>query len=202
VASQTRSRPSSVIPAAAAQRQGLRAGVVSRTTVMVIDALAVVVEGTVVYLIVAGIRLMREPRAFAWPKVTWPEAVAALSVICVLYLTSGWSSTGRTMGKRMMGLRVVGHGGGRLHLGRAFLRAMLCTYFPIGLFWCVVSRRNASVQDLVFGTSVIYDWQSRVVAERDPSGRDPLGSRVDVAPAVADEADDGHAEPVPRADGE
>jgi uncharacterized RDD family membrane protein YckC len=202
VASGTRSRPSSVIPAGAAQRQGLRAGVVSRTTVMVLDAVAVVVEGTIVYLIVAGIRLMREPRAFAWPKVTWPEAVTALSVICVLYLTSGWSSTGRTMGKRLMGLRVVGRRGGRLHLGRAFLRAVLCTYFPIGLFWCVVSHRSSSVQDLVFGTSVIYDWQSRVVSARDASGRDALGAGVDVAPAVADEADDGHPEPLPRADGE
>jgi uncharacterized RDD family membrane protein YckC len=29
------------------------------------------------------------------------------------------------------------------------------------LFWAALSKRNASVQDLVFGTSVVYDWHER-----------------------------------------
>jgi hypothetical protein len=32
---------------------------------------------------------------------------------------------------------------------------------PVGLFWSAVSRRNASVQDLLFSTSVVYDWHER-----------------------------------------
>jgi len=186
-----------VIPPAAEERQGQAAGVVSRTIAMVIDAVVVTVEGVVVSLIIAGVRVMRNPRTFTWPKVTWPEAVIVLSVVCVVYLTSGWSSTGRTMGNRTMGLRVVRGDGRRLKLGRAFLRAVLCTYFPIGLFWSIVSRRRRSVQDLVFRTAVIYDWQSRVT-----SGEDALGPGVDVEPAVADEADDGQAEPLPSANRE
>jgi uncharacterized RDD family membrane protein YckC len=46
-------------------------------------------------------------------------------------------------------------------LGRSLLRAVTCVVFPIGLFWAALSKRNASVQDLVFGTSVVYDWHER-----------------------------------------
>ncbi len=38
------------------------------------------------------------------------------------------------------------------------LRAGFCVVFPIGLFWCAVSRENRSVQDVVLRSSVIHDW--------------------------------------------
>ena len=60
-----------------------------------------------------------------------------------------------------LGLRVTGSQGRRLRLGLAFVRAVLCTVFPIGLFWIVLSRDNRSVQDLVVRSSVIYDWSQR-----------------------------------------
>jgi hypothetical protein len=34
---------------------------------------------------------------------------------------------------------------------------MLCTLFPIGLLWVLVSRGNRSVQDLMLRTSVVYE---------------------------------------------
>jgi uncharacterized RDD family membrane protein YckC len=37
-------------------------------------------------------------------------------------------------------------------------RAVLYVLFPAGLLWVLASRRNASVQDLVVGTAVVYDW--------------------------------------------
>jgi hypothetical protein len=33
---------------------------------------------------------------------------------------------------------------------------VLCTLFPIGLLWVLVSRENRSVQDLMLRTSVVY----------------------------------------------
>jgi hypothetical protein len=45
-----------------------------------------------------------------------------------------------------------------LPLWRAFVRAVLCALFPIGLFWSAVSTRNESVQDLLVRTTVVYDW--------------------------------------------
>ena len=61
-----------------------------------------------------------------------------------------------------MGLRIVGRSGTTLGFTVALLRAITCVVFPLGLFWSAVSKRNASVHDLIFRTSVIYDWQARV----------------------------------------
>ena len=58
----------------------------------------------------------------------------------------------------MLGLRVVSSRDAGLPLWRAFVRAILCALFPIGLFWSAVSSRNESVQDLLVRTTVVYDW--------------------------------------------
>jgi len=42
----------------------------------------------------------------------------------------------------------------------AFLRAIFCVFFPIGLFWSAVNRRNRSLADVLPRTSVIYDWET------------------------------------------
>ncbi len=57
-----------------------------------------------------------------------------------------------------MGLRVVGRKGKRMRWTGAFLRAVFCTVFPIGLFWCAISRENRSLQDMVLRTSVVHHW--------------------------------------------
>jgi uncharacterized RDD family membrane protein YckC len=82
-------------------------------------------------------------------------------VIAIGYLTCGWTWTGRTVGKQVAGLRVVDRSGRRLSAIRALPRAVLCVLFPAGLLWILVSRRNASVQDVVVGSAVIYDWRYR-----------------------------------------
>jgi uncharacterized RDD family membrane protein YckC len=35
---------------------------------------------------------------------------------------------------------------------------VLYVLFPAGLLWVLASRRNASLQDLIVGTVVVYDW--------------------------------------------
>ena len=57
-----------------------------------------------------------------------------------------------------MGLRVTTQRGGRLRFPHALMRSVVCITFPIGLFWVVVSRRNAAAHDLLLHTSVNYDW--------------------------------------------
>jgi hypothetical protein len=45
---------------------------------------------------------------------------------------------------------------------------------PAGLLWILASRRNASLQDLVVGTAVVYDWAYRPAAEASSKvGDDP-----------------------------
>lgn len=204
---QTRPQVRTMLPPAANEVQGQRAGVVTRTIVMVVDAAVVAATIGVAYLTWAAVRFMRRPIDYSWPTVTFGTVIVASIVVCVLYLTVTWSATGRSVGKRMLGLRVVGRDGERLGMIRAFLRAVTCTLFPILLYWAAISSQNRSVQDLVLRTSVIYDWRSRVTRAgpgRDtaPSGEDAVGARVDVAASVADEPDDRHPEPLPGLDGE
>ena len=96
-----------------------------------------------------------------------PFGVTALSLwlsgplgglLAVAYLTAGWGTTGRSLGKQLAGLRVVHRTGSRLGPVRALLRAVLYVLFPAGLLWVLVSRHNASVQDLLVRSAVVYDW--------------------------------------------
>lgn len=147
------------IPPAARPLQGLRAGVVSRTLAGGIDYVIIIalVVGTYVGYVV--LRFLLDPRS-AGDLPSVPLAVVLLYgfALMVLYLWFAFAMTGRTVGDRVMGLRVVGRKGRRLRWWTALVRAAFCTVFPIGLFWCAVSRENRSVQDVLLRTSVIHHW--------------------------------------------
>jgi uncharacterized RDD family membrane protein YckC len=142
--------------------QGRRAGVVSRFLAAGIDLGVVLGALIAIYLGYSAFRFLLAPRRFDWPAPE-PLHLGTLGwLLLIVYLTVGWATTGRTFGKTVLGLRVVGRNGAGLGLGRAFLRAVLCALVPIGLFWSAVSGRSASVQDLLVGTSVVYDWEPRL----------------------------------------
>ncbi|MEO6822817.1 MAG: RDD family protein [Candidatus Nanopelagicales bacterium] len=149
------------VPRMARAFQGKRAGVVTRTAAGAIDY--AVVAGAVVgtFLAIGILRFLLDPRALAWPTWTLLQMLVIGGVYFVLYLTLAWSLTGRSLGARVMGVRVVSFNGRRMFFLGALLRALFCVAFPIGLFWCVVSRKNRSVQDVVLRTSVIHDWANR-----------------------------------------
>jgi uncharacterized RDD family membrane protein YckC len=138
--------------------QGQRAGVVSRFLADAIDLLVIVVAVVGVYFAVSGARFLLHPRQFSWPEASALYLSALGWILLIVYLTIGWSSTGRTWGKSVLGLRVVSSRDVGLPLWRAFVRAALCALFPIGLFWSAISSRNESVQDLLVRTTVVYDW--------------------------------------------
>jgi uncharacterized RDD family membrane protein YckC len=138
--------------------QGHRAGFASRVVADAVDLgvawllglSALVVAGVVLYLLTGP--------PFRLPVLpNWLDATAG-GAIAVAYLGLSWASTGRSVGKQVAGLRVVYRGGRRLPLWRSLTRALLYVLFPAGLLWVLASRRNASVQDLVVGTAVVYDW--------------------------------------------
>lgn len=57
-----------------------------------------------------------------------------------------------------MGLRVQTREGENLGLGLAALRSVLSVVFALGLLWSIVSSKNKSLQDVVLGTEVVFDW--------------------------------------------
>ena len=146
------------IPPRARAFQGLRAGVVSRTAAGAIDYAIITSITLGSYVVVAVVLFLFNPAGYRLP--TWPFwyfLVIGFSLM-VAYLALAFGTRGRTVGDRVMGLRVVGRSGKRMWWGVALLRAAFCTAVPIGLWWCAISRENRSVQDLVLRTSVIHEW--------------------------------------------
>jgi uncharacterized RDD family membrane protein YckC len=150
--------------------QGRRAGFVSRVVADALDVAVVWLLGLSALLFAGVVRYLVTGPPFRMPVLpVWLNGVA-WAAIAVGYLTVGWASTGRTVGKQVGGLRVLDRSGRRLRLRRALLRALLYTIFPAGLLWVIVSRRNASLQDHLVGTAVVYDWSYRHAGESPPPG--------------------------------
>lgn len=151
---------SSAIPPSARPLQGKPAGVVSRSLAGGVDLAIVVVALLAIYAGWATFTFLIRPAKFQFPEPTILLSLVAGFAVLTVYLTVGWTLTGRTYGDHLMGLRVVDRAGRRLHLPRASLRALLCAVFPIGLVWTAFSARNLSVQDMLVRTSVTYDWHT------------------------------------------
>jgi uncharacterized RDD family membrane protein YckC len=146
------------VPVEARGFQGTRAGIVTRLLANIIDFAILLLILAAVYFGWAAVLFVWRGRDFHFPTVTYANVYVAGAIVFALYFAVAWSSTGRTYGDHVLGLRVVDRRGARLGFWFALLRAVLCVAFPFLLFWAVVDNR--SVQDHVLRTSVIYDWES------------------------------------------
>lgn len=166
-----------LVPREARAFQGNRAGFVTRLLANVLDLLAVTVLLLLGYGAWVLLRLSLSTTGVQLPSLGPAVLLAAGFAVAWLYLTSAWSTTGRTFGCRVMGIRVVGFRGRVMRLPGAAARAALCLAFMPGLLWVLVSKENRSLQDTVLRTSVIHDWTRR------PQKREPgrgNGSVTDV----------------------
>ena len=144
------------VPAEARSFQGERAGIVSRVLANAIDLAILVVVLGAGYLGWSAWLFLRRGASFRFPTVTYQGTYIVGAIVLTLLFTVAWSSTGRSYGDRLLGLRVTDRRGQRLGFAAALVRAVLCVAFPPLLFWAIIDRR--SVQDLVLRTAVIYDW--------------------------------------------
>ncbi len=148
------------IPREARPYQGHRAGIASRFLADSIDLVVILVSMAGIYLGSAAVQFLLDPRSGgSWPSVPGWLILIAYFVVAVLYLAVGWWITGRTVGKGLIGLRVLGARQSRMNPIAALLRATFCVFFPIGLFWVVFSDENRSLADTLLRSSVIYDWR-------------------------------------------
>jgi len=150
----------SIIPVEARPYQGVAAGVATRLLAGMIDTLVVAGSMLAGYAGYLAVRFVISPRKFQVPDASLLLSGSAFLGVAIVYLTASWWISGRTVGNHVMGVRVVA-GGRSLRPTRAFVRAVFCAVFPVGLFWCAVSPRGRSVQDLVLRTTVVYDWRPR-----------------------------------------
>jgi uncharacterized RDD family membrane protein YckC len=137
---------------------GHRAGFASRAMADAVDFGIVWLIGLALLLSAGVVHYLLTGPPFGVPALRLWLSGPLGGLLAVAYLTAGWGTTGRTLGKQLAGLRVVHRTGNRLGPVRALLRAVLYVLFPVGLLWVLVSRHNASVQDLLVRSAVVYDW--------------------------------------------
>ena len=168
----------SMVPREARRFQGDRAGFFTRIIAVGVDFAVVVGVLTTLYIAWAVVDFAVNPTSFTLPDLSFGLMLAAAAFVSWLSFTVAWSTTGRTLGARFMGIRVVNFEGKVMRPAGAALRAAFCLGFMPGLFWVIVSNENRSLQDTVMRTSVIYDWTKRAPEQEthrfDPAGPDEV----------------------------
>lgn len=141
---------------------GNYAGGVSRLVAAIIDAFAV---SGLFTLGVAGVELLSRVLGGVSPDLSWVTGVVSFVIWTFLYVFVSLAIVGRTAGKAVVGLRVVGADGSTLTGARAFARTLT---FPlsglilgIGFLFILVHKEHRALHDLIAGTAVVYDWGGR-----------------------------------------
>ena len=148
----------SPVPREARPYQGRSAGLVTRSGAGVVDGLVVLLLVVFGVLGVNGARFLLRPRGFEFTSMPSGSVLGLFLATLALYLAAAWALGGRTYGCHLMGVRVVDRHGRTPGAFLALARAALCVVFPLGLLWCAAGRSRRSVQDLLLGTRVVYDW--------------------------------------------
>ena len=175
----------SPVPKEARPYQGSPAGIVTRVIANTVDAIVVLAVLGAGYVGWASLLFLLDPRSFEFPTVSFLFSLTAGMAVSLVYLWLAWWLGGTTYGGHVMGLQVRGRRGRRLGPLRALARAAFCVFFPIGLFWCVVTPERRSVQDVVLWTAVVYDWRpnprarSRLAATEAPEPHAPSTTEAD-----------------------
>jgi uncharacterized RDD family membrane protein YckC len=150
----------SPIPHQARPYQGRQAGAVTRAVAAALDLIVVVLASIAGYFVVSGVSFVLRPWSFQFPDVALLLGLGCTLLLLILYLTITWSGSGRSYGAKVMGLRVIDRRGRSPRPLNALARAVLSVSFPVGLFWCLVSRERRSLSDVLCRTSVVYDWRA------------------------------------------
>lgn len=84
-------------------------------------------------------------------------------IVLGYYTFCEYSMNGATIGKRLVGIRVVSKDGENLTVGNAFLRNIaklaLGQFFVLGFFFAFLSQKNQTLHDLIAGSVVVNDWE-------------------------------------------
>jgi uncharacterized RDD family membrane protein YckC len=158
------------VPHEARAFQGQRAGFVTRVVAHSIDFVLIALILMSMYVGLVVLVFVVAPTNFTAPRLSFGAVLGAAAFVSWTFFTIAWSTTGRSPGAKVMGVRVVRRAGTVMRLPGAALRAAFCLAFMPGLFWVIVSSQNRSLQDTLLRTSVIYDWTKRAPKHEEKPG--------------------------------
>jgi len=140
------------------------AGLVTRAIAFAIDAVVI----NAVALLVAAVIALASTVLYIPPDaktVILAVGGAAYAIWSAGYLISFWATTGRTLGNRLMYIRVVPTKGGKLGYRRAFRRfvGLVLAVIPLmlGLVGILVNSRRRGLQDRFADTVVLHEPERR-----------------------------------------
>ena len=150
---------------------GQYAGFASRIMAFVIDLLVLIVGlATVGMLITAGREIFHIgsilQRIYGFtPNEDRVLAGVATSILIGAYWVVSWWMTGRSIGKIIMGIRIVGPGGEYPTFWRSVRRYLgylvIVLSLGIGFLWVLIDNRRQGWDDKIAGTFVVYAWPAR-----------------------------------------
>lgn len=165
-------------------RRGEPAGLITRGAAYVIDAMVIVLLLSVVTFALESLQTLVSSYDTA-VELPWREGgrlitVTALTVLVVgtAYFTLGWWLFGRTIGKLVLGVRVVNASGQRPGFRQSLVRAfgyLLSSIFLLGYAWIGLTPRRRGWHDHLARTWVVYDWAAH---RRQYYDDDPLPPRA------------------------
>lgn len=94
------------------------------------------------------------------------ERIIILSsiVLSFFYYTGMWTSSGQTIGKSLVGIKVIGNGGSRLSWSRAVLRyvgyLISAVLLSLGFLWIVFDSRRQGLHDKLASSYVLDEEDS------------------------------------------
>lgn len=142
---------------------GLYAGPVSRAAAIAIDVGVVLAS----YSIGVGLTgfLLDALLDVSIEDGTGAVASVVLLAWAALYVATGTAVAGRTVGKAVVGLKVVSRDGRPVRPVAAVVRVLAfplsTSVFALGLLLVVLRRDHRALHDLIARTAVVYDWGDR-----------------------------------------
>ncbi len=145
--------------------EGHYAGAATRLGAYVLDAfLSVAVYGLLLALVVLVWELVTRDELSAPAENTIPYLVGLVAWLFVYW----WASTalwGKTVGKAVIGVRIVRRDGSDLDplhaLWRVLAFPLSFLVFGLGFVGIVVGREHRALHDVIADTAVVYDWAAR-----------------------------------------
>lgn len=154
------------VPAQQIARRGFVAGFTSRTIAYCIDAVVITTTFSIIGAVVTSISTLIEldiPDLEAQHRAA--AVTAGVLTVAAVYELLGWWLFGKTVGKLVMGLRVVRVDGGRPRLVQSAVRVIgygiSAAFFMMGFIWILFDRRRRAWHDHMARTYVVYDWDAR-----------------------------------------